>query len=154
VEGVRGAPATGRLVVNVPNDLRAFAKSSSDIEMRAGDSVEIPKRPGFVLVVGQVYNSNAITYQPHKNAGWFLQRAGGPTNMADRGAIFIIRANGNVESGRGSLWSGGVLSRPVGPGDTIVVPEKAIGGSVVWKNLLAVAQIAQSGALTGLLATR
>ncbi|MBZ5540983.1 MAG: SLBB domain-containing protein [Acidobacteriia bacterium] len=154
VEGVRSAPATGRLVVNVPNDLRALAKSSGDIEVRAGDSVEIPKRPGFVLVVGQVYNSNAITYQPHKNAGWFLRRAGGPTNMADRGAIFIIRANGSVESGHGSLWSGGVLSRPMGPGDTIVVPEKAIGGGVVWKNTLAIAQIAQSGALTALLAMR
>ncbi|MBZ5701434.1 MAG: SLBB domain-containing protein [Acidobacteriia bacterium] len=154
VEGVRKAPATGRLVVNISSDLQAFVKSSSDIEVRAGDSVEIPKRPGFVLVVGQVYNSNAITYQPHKNAGWFLQRAGGPTNMADHGAIFIIRANGSVESGHGSLWSGGVLSRPVGPGDTIVVPEKAIGGGVVWKNMLAVAQIAQSGALTALLAMR
>jgi hypothetical protein len=34
------------------------------------------------------------------------------------------------------------------------VPEKAIGGGVVWKNMLAVAQIAQSGALTALLAMR
>ena len=154
IEGVRKAPATGRLVVNVPNDLHAFANSPGDIEVRAGDTIAIPKRPGFVLVVGQVYNSNAITYQPHRNAGWFLRRAGGPTNMADRGAIFIIRANGSVESGHGSLWSGGVLSRPMGPGDTIVVPEKAIGGGVVWKNTLAIAQIAQSGALTALLAMR
>jgi polysaccharide export outer membrane protein len=154
LEGVRRAPVTGRLVVNLSGNLRAFAKSPGDIEVRAGDTIEIPKRPGFILVVGQVYNSNAITYQPRKNAEWFLRRAGGPTNMADRGNIFIVRANGSVESGGSKLWGGGVLSRPVGPGDTIVVPEKAIGGGVVWKSLLAMAQIAQGGALTALLATR
>jgi polysaccharide export outer membrane protein len=154
IEGVRKAPATGRLVVNLSNDLHAFATSPGDIEVRAGDTIAIPKRPGFVLVVGQVYNSNAITYQPHKSAGWYLRRAGGPTHMADRGNIFIIRGNGSVESGRSGLWGGGVLSRPVGPGDTIVVPEKAIGGGVVWKNLLAIAQLAQAGALSAAVAIR
>ena len=154
LDALRRAPVSGRLVVHLRPGQRGFDGSPDDIELRAGDSLEIPKLPGFVLIVGQVYNSNAITYQPRKNAQWFLRRAGGPTNMADRGNIFIIRANGSVESGKGSLWGGGVLSRPVGPGDTIVVPEKAIGGGVVWKNLLAMAQIAQGGALTALLATR
>ncbi len=41
-----------------------------------------------------------------------------------------------------------MLSRPIGPGDMIVVPEKAIGGGVVWKNVLAIAQIAQTAALS------
>jgi polysaccharide export outer membrane protein len=152
LEGVRKAAATGRLVVNLSGNLQKFAKSPYDIEVRAGDIIEIPKPPGFVLVVGQVYNSNAITYRPDMNAGWYLSRAGGPTHLGDKGAIFIVHANGLVESGRSRLWTGGVLSRPIGPGDTIVVPEKAIGGGVVWKNLLAVAQIAQAGALTAAVA--
>jgi len=110
----------------------------------------IPKRPGSVLVVRQVYNSNAITYQPGKNAGWYLSRAGGPTKSGDKGVIFVIHANGLVESGRNSSWTGGgsVLTRRIEPGDTIVVPEKAIGGGVAWKNVLAVAQIAQAAVLT------
>jgi protein involved in polysaccharide export with SLBB domain len=154
LEGVRKAAATGRLVVNLSSNLQSFAKSPYDVEVRAGDVIEIPKRPGFVLVVGQVYNSNAITYQPGKNAGWYLSRAGGPTKLSDKGAIFVIRANGLVESGKSSLWTGGggVLSRPIGPGDTIVVPEKAIGGGVVWKNVLAIAQIAQAAALSAAVA--
>ena len=41
--------------------LKGFENSSQDIEVRDGDTLEIPKQPGFVLVVGQVYNTNAIT---------------------------------------------------------------------------------------------
>jgi protein involved in polysaccharide export with SLBB domain len=150
LEGVRKATVSGRLVINLSSNLQSFAKSPYDVEVRAGDTIGIPKRPGSVLVVGQVYNSNAITYQPGKNAGWYLSRAGGPTKLGDKGAIFVIRANGVVESGKSRLWTGGggVLARRIGPGDTIVVPEKAIGGGVVWKNVLAIAQIAQTAALS------
>jgi polysaccharide export outer membrane protein len=150
LEGVRNATVSGRLVINLSSNLQSFAKSPYDVEVRAGDILEIPKRPGSVLVVGQVYNSNAITYQPGKNAGWYLSRAGGPTKLGDKGAIFVIHANGLVESAKSSSWTGGggVLARRIGPGDTIVVPEKAIGGGVVWKNVLAIAQIAQTAALS------
>jgi hypothetical protein len=34
------------------------------------------------------------------------------------------------------------------PGDTVVVPEKAVGGTPAWKNLLQVAQLASSMAVT------
>jgi len=100
-----------------------------------------------------VYNANALTYTPGRNAGWYLSRAGGATQLANKGAIFIIRADGSVTGGRnGSLWSGGALSAAIGPGDTIVVPEKALGGSNTWKNIVAIAQIAQAGALAAAVA--
>jgi hypothetical protein len=40
----------------------------------------------------------------------------------------------------------------IGPGDTIVVPEKAVLGGNTWKNVLAIAQIAQAGALAAAVA--
>jgi hypothetical protein len=40
------------------------------------------------------------------------------------------------------------------PGDMIVVPEKAIGGSSAWKNLLSVAQLAESASIAALVVTR
>jgi hypothetical protein len=138
-------------VVHLRQSQRDFAGSADDIELRPGDTLEIPKRPGFVVIVGQVYNSNAITYSPGKNAGWYLSRAGGTTSLANKKAIFIIRANGSVTSG-GSMWSGGVLSAAIGPGDTIVVPEKAVLGGNAWKNIVAVAQIAQAAALAAAVA--
>jgi protein involved in polysaccharide export with SLBB domain len=146
---------TGRVVVRLRNNLAEFEKSADDIELRNGDSIFIPKRPDFVLVRGQVYNSNAITYRPGKNAAWYLRQAGGPTDEANKKAIFIIRANGAVVSGKeGSWWGGSVFSTQIQPGDMIVVPEKAIGGSTTWKNLLSVAQLAESASIAALVVTR
>ncbi|HEY2544755.1 MAG TPA: SLBB domain-containing protein [Candidatus Acidoferrum sp.] len=152
VDALRRAPISGRLVVHIRQGQKDFQGSPDDIELRAGDSLEIPKQPGFVLIVGQVYNSNAITYTPGKNTAWYLSRAGGATSLANKRAIFIIRASGSVTSGGGGMWSGGVESSPIGPGDTIVVPERATVGSSVWKNLVAIAQIAQAGALAAAVA--
>jgi len=152
IDALRRAPVSGRLVVQIRKDQKSFVGSSDDIELRAGDTLEIPKQPGYVLVVGQVYNSNAITFTPGKNAAWYLSRAGGATGVANKKAIFILRASGSVTSASGGLWSGGVLSSAIGPGDTIVVPERAVVGGSVWKNLVAIAQIAQAGALAAAVA--
>ncbi len=154
LEGLRNMPVSGRLVINLRANLADFENSPDDIEVRAGDTLYIPKRPGFVTVIGQVYNSNAITFEPRKSARWYLQRAGGPTHLADSNAIFIVRASGSVVSGKGSLWSGGALTTQIGPGDTIVVPEKSLSGGTFWKNLLAISQVASGVSLTALVATR
>ena len=154
IQALQQAPVTGRVVVRIPSDLKHFRNSPDDVELRDGDSILIPKRPDFVLVTGQVYNTNAITYVPGRDAGWYLNQAGGATNLGNKRAIFIIRANGGVVTGRGEgWWSGNVLSTRIAPGDTIVVPEKPVGGSTVWKNLLSVAQVAQAGAMSAFVFT-
>lgn len=153
LDALRRAPVSGRLVIHLRPDRKDFAGSPDDIELRAGDSLTIPKQPGAVLVIGQVYNSNALTYTPGRNAGWYLSRAGGPTQLANKGEIFIIRADGSVTGGKqGGFWSGSVLSSMLGPGDTIVVPEKPVLGSSTLKNVLSVAQIASSAALVAAVA--
>jgi len=153
IDALNKAPISGRLVIHLRSDLKGFAGSPDDIELRAGDTLMIPKQPGAVVVVGQVYNSNAITYAPGKNAGWYLSRAGGATQLANKKAIFIVRSDGSVTSGnQGGVWSGGTLSSAMGPGDMIVVPEKAVIGSNTWKNIVAIAQIAQAGALAAAIA--
>jgi protein involved in polysaccharide export with SLBB domain len=149
LEALRRAPVTGRLVLRLQPGLKGLEHSAQDVELRNGDSIEIPKLPGFVLVVGQVYNTNAITFTPGKNAGWYLAQGGGATRLADKGAIFVIRADGEVISRHGNeWWSGSVLSAAIRPGDTIVVPEKPVLGSTRWKNIIALAQVAEAGAIT------
>ncbi|HEX5411817.1 MAG TPA: SLBB domain-containing protein [Terriglobia bacterium] len=149
---LKNAPITGRLVIHLRTDLSAFANSQDDIQVQAGDTLMIPKRPDFVIVTGQVYNSNAITYEPDRTAGWYLRRAGGVTALGNKGAIFVVRSDGSVVSGSGNgWWRGDVLSARVGPGDTIVVPEKPIGGSLFWKNLIQISQVASSTAIVAAL---
>ena len=153
IAALERAPVTGRLVVRVPANLARFAGSLDDIEVRRGDTLLVPKRPEFVIVSGQVYNANAITFRPRHNARWYLRQAGGATDQGNVKMMFIIRASGAVVSQQGSaMWNGGVQSTAVEPGDTIVVPEKAIGGSNGWKSLIAVAQLAEA-ATTAFIAT-
>lgn len=153
LQRLRSQQAVGRLVIKINADIASWANTSADIELRAGDVLTVPKRPGIILVSGQVYNATAITFVPGKDADWYLRRAGGATDLANRKEIFVIRANGLVVGRRSGGWyQEKVLSTKLNPGDVVVVPQKIVGGSVVWRNMLATAQIASSIAFTGALA--
>jgi protein involved in polysaccharide export with SLBB domain len=149
LQHLKTQPASGRLVIHISSDINSWANTPADIEMHTGDVLTVPKRPGFVLVSGQVYNASALTYVPGKEAGWYLRRAGGTNEAANRKEILVIRANGSIIGRRSGEWyDPNVLSTHLEPGDVIVVPQKIIGGSLFWKNLLTVAQIASSIAFT------
>lgn len=145
---LRSQPASGRLVIRIDASIDNWAGTSADIEVRTGDVLRIPKRPGFVLISGQVYNASAITFIAGKTAGWYLEHAGGATGIANRKEIFVIRANGSVVGRRsGGRHGHDVLSTKLDPGDVIVVPQKIVGTSVVWRNILGAAQVAASLAI-------
>ena len=140
---------TGRMVIHINAEIDSWANTPADIELRRGDELTIPKRPGFVLVTGQVYNATALTFAPGKTAEWYLGHAGGTNSAANRKEIFIIRANGSVVGRHSSGWlDGDVLSTKLNPGDVVVVPQKIIGGSLFWRNLLTAGQLAASIAIT------
>jgi protein involved in polysaccharide export with SLBB domain len=149
VSDLKGHPPVGRMVIHISADIQSWANTPADIELRRGDVLTIPKQPGFVLVSGQVYNATALTFTPGKSAGWYLSRAGGANSTANRKEIFIIRANGTVVGRRSGGWfKEDVLSAKLNPGDVIVVPQKIIGGSLFWRNLLTAGQLAASVAIT------
>jgi protein involved in polysaccharide export with SLBB domain len=152
---LRKQPASGRLVISISSDIEKWQNTAADIELRADDLLTIPKKPNFVVVTGQVYNAAALTYSPQLSAGAYLRQAGGPTQMAKKKDIYIIRANGSVVGRRGSrsLLGGNLLSTTMRPGDTIVVPEQVLGGTHVWKNALDSAQLAASLAIAAKVAT-
>ncbi|MBZ5493475.1 MAG: SLBB domain-containing protein [Acidobacteriia bacterium] len=125
----------GRLLIHVSSDIEKWQGTQADVEVRAGDTLYIPKRPTFVMVAGQVYNPIAITFSSGKHAGWYLKQAGGPTTLANKKEIFVVRANGTVVGrGSGEWWSGNVLGTTLQAGDTIFVPEKG-AGTGIFKNL-------------------
>lgn len=150
---LKSQPASGRQVVNITADIDSWANTPADIELRRGDMLTIPKRPSFVLVTGQVYNVTALTFSEGKTAKWYLQHAGGTNDAANRKDIFVIRANGSVIGRHSSgAFDPGVLSTKLDPGDVVVVPQKVIGASLFWRNLLTAAQLSSSIAITAAVA--
>jgi protein involved in polysaccharide export with SLBB domain len=145
VERLRNQPAIGRLVIKINGDIASWENTPADIELRSGDVLTIPKKPGFVLVTGQVYNASAISYVPGKNAGWYLRHAGGSTEGGNIKEVLVIRSNGLVVGRRSGEWyDPGVLETKLEPGDVVVVPQKVFGGSALLRNLFASAQIFSS----------
>ena len=135
LDKLRMTPPTGRMVIKISTDVKHWKDTAADVEVRAGDVLTIPKKPNFVMVSGAVYNSSAVTYRPGKSAEWYLQQGGGPTQMAKKTAMFVIHADGSVTSMAGSLFGGGLRGVSVKPGDTVVVPERAIAGPSQWQTV-------------------
>ncbi|PYX06776.1 MAG: hypothetical protein DMG88_17425 [Acidobacteria bacterium] len=142
LERLQSTPPAGRLVVHISSDMKRWANTPADIQVRAKDVVFIPKKPSSVMVDGSVYNPTAVAYKPGKSAGWYLNQAGGPNNLANKKAIFVIRADGSVVGGRGGLFSGGAESASMQPGDMVVVPERGFSANTRWKTTLQSAQLA------------
>jgi protein involved in polysaccharide export with SLBB domain len=141
----------GRVVVRVQPDINRWRDTAADIPLRDGDVLLIPKRENYVMVSGQVFNQTAISYRPGRSARWYLSQAGGLTQIADKDAVFVVRADGSVIASKNNSgwWAGNPLSAALKPGDSIVVPEKTPRiGTRNWTTALQAAQIATSVALT------
>jgi len=141
----------GRVVIHIPSNLKRLAKTPADIPLRDGDVLIIPKKTNYVVVSGQVFNPTAVSYLPGRSAKWYLGQSGGLTQIADKSAVFVVRADGSVLSARNNtgFWLGDPLNAVLKPGDSIVVPEKAAKVAPRnWTSLLQAAQVASSVALT------
>ncbi len=64
VEELVANPPLGRVSIRISSDIRRWKNTSADVEVRAGDSLIIPKKPSIVMVSGQVFNPTAVAYAP------------------------------------------------------------------------------------------
>ena len=154
LDNLMNTPPTGRVTIQISSNIKSWAETSRDVTLRAGDVLIVPKRPSYVLVQGQVYGPTAVAYRPGKSAKWYLLQAGGTTNLANKKATFVIRADGTVIGNHSTSWiSGDWMNVPLQPGDMVIVPEKVLGGPPVWKTVFATAQIMSSLATSALIIT-
>jgi hypothetical protein len=119
---LKATKAVGRLVIDLNGVLSGGTGSSSDIVLRDGDQLLIPKMKQEVTVIGEVQSSTSHFYREHLTRDDYIGLSGGVTRKADRGRVYIVRADGSVISSESAGWfrrSGQVAMRP---GDTIVVP--------------------------------
>ncbi len=154
ISSLQRHPPSGRLVITIGSDISQWENTAADIELSPGDKLRIPRSPKFVMVAGQVYSPSAMTYFSGRTAGFYLRAAGGFSNLANKKDVFIVSANGSVISKGTGFWGGNVLDVKLKPGDTVVVPEKIVGGSDKWRNLMSMAQVVAQLAIAASVATK
>lgn len=127
VERLKTAKAEGRMVIRLSR-LDEFRKGPYDLELMGGDELVIPQTPESVSVLGQVYNQTTFVHIPGKDVSYYLNMAGGPTQEADKSDMYLIRADGMVQSRRAEhgFFFHGTDFESLEPdsGDTIVIPQR------------------------------
>ncbi|MFL6438653.1 MAG: SLBB domain-containing protein [Terriglobales bacterium] len=122
---LRETQATGRIVLGLkPND--AEVADIPALPLQDGDRLTVPAKPATVDVLGAVYNQNSFMYQDGRGLHDYLGQAGGGTRDADEKRLYVVRADGSVESKQmhRSMFFGNFESLKMMPGDTVIMPQK------------------------------
>ena len=136
LDQIKAAKAVGRLVINLKASLHAKPGSPNDVILRNGDELIIPKQRQEIMVIGEVQYESSHLYERNLTRDDYVDQSGGATRKADRSHIYIVRADGSVDSGRRG-WFSSSASVEIKPGDAIVVPldTERIPGLVLWTSV-------------------
>jgi protein involved in polysaccharide export with SLBB domain len=120
ISDIQTAEPVGRITVESdPAVLRR--DPAQDILLEAGDKIFIPTRPLTVRVVGEVLSSAALQFRADKKSGDYLSEAGGLTQHADKGRMFVLNPDGSAQPLSAGSWTR-FTPVMITPGSTIVVP--------------------------------
>jgi polysaccharide export outer membrane protein len=119
---LKSTKGVGRLVIDLDKMLAEPVASPFDVVLRQGDRLVIPKQKQEVTVIGEVQNTTSHFYRETLARDDYIGLSGGITRKADRGRIYIVRANGSVVSSENAGWFRRSAQAQMRPGDTIVVP--------------------------------
>jgi len=106
-----------RIVLDV-DQLLETKGGCCDIVLQPGDRIYLPPIPSGISVLGAVGSSGTIKFREEQKVKFYIKRAGNFTAQADKKGLRLIRANGEVCSGKGTV------NRQVTLGDIVVVPTK------------------------------
>ncbi|MDI6840020.1 MAG: SLBB domain-containing protein [bacterium] len=150
----------GRIDVDLKSALKKKG-SKEDIILEAGDHINIPKRPATVSVKGAVRfpifseteielaKETNILYIPGKSVNYYIEKAGGFSEDADRKGVQLTLPNGRNIKPSKFLWS----ETKVPPGATIVVPAlKEAKKGIDWGDVIKSAATVASSFVTTIVA--
>jgi polysaccharide export outer membrane protein len=133
IDQLKATKPVGRLVINIEQVMKGGV--GSDVLLRAGDKLLIPKRTQEITVLGEVQGPTSHVYRSGLTRDDYIARSGGTTQKADRKRIYVVRANGDVVTGGREGWFRRTQSVDIRPGDTIVVPldTERVRGLPLWQ---------------------
>lgn len=145
VQRLRQAEPDGRLVLNLPVSAQTLP---GEMALENDDRIVVPARIDTVGVFGSVYRpaSFSLLGEPPRTVKDYIDRAGGPQRLADKGGIFVVRANGDVISRKK-----GAMKAKVQPGDVIFVPMRTTPNTT-WAKIRDITQAVFQMGLSALVA--
>jgi len=128
MEKLKTTKVDGRISIKL-EPLDQFRQSTNNLELMGGDTLEIPQSTMAVTVLGEVASPTTSIWLPDKDASYYLDMAGGPTDASETDEMYVIMADGSVRGkksdGMFSFFRGGrFMSTKLHPGDTLVVPQR------------------------------
>ncbi len=120
---LRAVEPVGRLVIKLPELLEETInerRSDLDVTLQDGDRLYIPVFTQEVTVTGEVFYPTSHLYRQDSSRTQYVEMSGGTTRKADKKHIYVVRADGSVDSGGG--WFTLSKKHDIQPGDTIVIP--------------------------------
>jgi polysaccharide export outer membrane protein len=145
-----GSYLIGKDATQVPLDLESLIvrrEFTADKPINMGDSLVVPYKRRSVLVEGAVFRPNAYPFNPTFNVLDYVAGAGGETRFAQPiYNVKLITPTGKTLNYTDQL--------KVGPGDTIVVPERNFSRSEVVQLVMGGVGLLISGAALVLAARR
>src|SRR5690606_5000078 len=98
---LRSTKAVGRLVVDLDESMRASPGSPNSIILKDGDRLTVPRVTQEVTVIGEVQSTTSHLFRPSHTRDDYIAMSGGFTPRADKDRIFVVKANGSVETRSG-----------------------------------------------------
>ena len=87
-----------------------------DVVLREGDELVIPQYSNTVRIDGAVLNPNEVTFESSRRVKYYVDQAGGYSNIAKKRKAYMISMNGHITKAR--------KRTKVEPGAEIIVPQK------------------------------
>ncbi|MGH7668583.1 MAG: SLBB domain-containing protein [Gemmatimonadaceae bacterium] len=120
----------GRIGVDLPSAL-ADSGSRDNLPLVDGDSINVPRYLGVVVVRGAVNSPSALAYVAGKNLDYYIRAAGGGSPTGDLGRAYVTQANGQVKSRNSHFFFFHSTPTP-GPGSSVFVPTANPADRVNW----------------------
>ena len=152
IQFVRLQNGVGRINVDLMQALRDTA-GSADLVLQPGDSISIPEYQPSVKMSGAVNSPGSVLWRRGADLNYYLSAAGGFAQRADKGAVSVRFANGEVRTRGHGLFHGD--PKP-GPGSEVFVPaEDPTAHKTDYVALFgAIAQILASAVTIAVVATK
>ncbi len=115
---------TERVGIDLPTVLKD-KHSRDNVILAGGDSVNIPEYNPIVMVQGAVNSPGAVPYTPGKSLDWYVNAAGGYSQVADNKHPYVTQPNGKRQGVKRRVFLWDDVPRPYS-GAVVFVPTRIV----------------------------